>query len=86
MQIVPEWPPIACKFPSILLILHATGGHAGTVYMRLAASRMQTLDELAASCMQSCQFFARKQQEQLFELKHEDAIKKSENLRDTCAC
>jgi hypothetical protein len=26
------------------------------------------------------------QQEQLFELKHEDAIKKSENLRDTCAC
>jgi hypothetical protein len=24
--------------------------------------------------------------EKLFELKNEDAIKKSENLRDTCAC
>jgi hypothetical protein len=54
--------------------------------MRLAASRMQTLLALVASCMQSCQFFASTLREQLFELKNEDAIKKSENLRDTCAC
>ncbi len=39
---------------------------------------MQTLHALAASCMQSRQFFASMLQEQLFELKNEDAIK---NLR-----
>ncbi len=33
-----------------------------------------------------CQFFASMLQEQLFELKTEDTIKKSENLLDTCAC
>jgi hypothetical protein len=54
--------------------------------MRLAASCMQTLHALAASCVQSRQFFASTLREQLFELKNEDAIKKSENLRDTCAC
>ncbi len=40
----------------------------------------------SVSCVQSRQFFASTLQEQLFELKNEDAIKKSENLRDTCAC
>jgi hypothetical protein len=59
---------------------------SATIYMRLAASRMQTLQSLAASCVQSRQFFASTPGEQLFELKNEDAIKKSENLRDTCAC
>jgi hypothetical protein len=54
--------------------------------MRLAASRMQTLHALLASCVQCCQFFASTLREQLFELKNEGAIKKSENLRDTCAC
>jgi hypothetical protein len=49
--------------------------------MRLATSRMQTLHALAASCMQSRQFFASTLREQLFELKNEDAIKKSKNLR-----
>ncbi len=39
---------------------------------------------LAASCVQSRQFFASTLREQLFELKNEDAIKKSENLLDTC--
>jgi hypothetical protein len=86
MQIVPEWPPVACKFPLILFMLHATGGHAGTNYMRLAASRMQILHALAASCKQSRQVFASTLQEQLFELKNEDFIKRSGNLRDTCAC
>jgi hypothetical protein len=54
--------------------------------MRRAASRMQTLHALAASYVKtkSPQFFASMLREQLFELKNEDAIKKSENLRDTC--
>jgi hypothetical protein len=54
--------------------------------MRLAASRKQILHALAASSVQSRQFFASTLPEQLFELKTEDAIKKSENLRDTCPC
>jgi hypothetical protein len=44
----------------------------------------QILHALAASCLQSRQFLASTLQVQLFELKNEDAIKKSENLRDTC--
>ncbi len=47
---------------------------------------MQTLHALEASSMQSRQFFESTLQEQLFEFKNEDAIKKSKNLRDTCAC
>ncbi len=66
--------------------LHATGGHLGTICMRLAASREQILHVLAASSVQSRQLFASTLPEQLFELKTEDAIKKSENLRDTCPC
>jgi heme exporter protein D len=67
----------------------ATGGYSDTIYMQLAASRMQTLHALAASCVQSrqfFQFFASTLREQLFKLKNEDTLKKSENLRDTCAC
>jgi hypothetical protein len=37
---------------------------------------MQTLHALAASCMQSRQFFASTLREQLLELKNEGAIKK----------
>jgi hypothetical protein len=44
------------------------------------------LHVLAANCLQSRQFFASTLQEQLLELKNEVPIKKSENLRDTCAC
>ncbi len=44
------------------------------------------ITQLAASCVQSRQLFARTLPEQLFELKNEDAIKKSENLHDTCPC
>ncbi len=87
MKIVPAWPPVACEFPPILFMLHASGGHAGTIclrlawpvgynlyatgshsgtiYIRLVPSRMQTLHALAASCMQSRQFFASTLQEQL---------------------
>jgi hypothetical protein len=46
---------------------------------------MQTFHALAASCMQSRQFLASTLREQLFELKNEDAIEKSEILRDTFA-
>jgi hypothetical protein len=79
------------RFNSCCLRLAATrvqftchGGYSGRICMRLAASRMQTLHALVASCMQSRQFFASTLREQLFELKNEDAMKKSENLRDTC--
>ncbi len=44
-----------------------------------SASHMQILHALAASCMQSRQFFASTLREQLFEL-NDDAIKKSENV------
>jgi hypothetical protein len=44
------------------------------------------LHALVASCLQCRQFFASTLPEQLFELKNEDAIKKSENLRDTFPC
>jgi hypothetical protein len=58
----------------------------GYNYMRLAASPMRILRALAASCVQSRQFFASTLREQLFEIKNEDAFKKSENIGDTCAC
>ncbi len=43
------------------------------------------LRALAASCVQSCQFFESLLPEQLFELKNEETIKKSENLQDICS-
>jgi hypothetical protein len=63
--------------------------------MRLAASRIQFLHgaggqysaifhTLAASTVQSRQWFESTLPEQLFEWKNEDTIKKSENLRDKC--
>ncbi len=41
---------------------------------------------LAASTVQSRQFFESTLPEQKFELKSEDAVQKTENLCDTCAC
>jgi hypothetical protein len=67
MQIVPLWRPVAGKLPWILFMLHATGGHAGAICMRLAASRIQFFHALAASCMQIRQFFESTLPEQLFE-------------------
>ncbi len=51
-KIVPAWPPVAGKVPSIFFHfacnqrpqghnLHATGGHSGTICMRLAATWLQ---------------------------------------------
>ncbi len=57
------------------------GKYAGTIHD--IATRKKILYALAASCMQSSQFFASTLQEKLFEFKNEDAIKKWENLRDT---
>ncbi len=85
MRLVAMWVQFACDWLPLGYNLHATGGHSGTIYMRLAASRMQILHALVASCVQSRQFFASTLREQLFELKNEDVIKKSWNLRDTCA-
>jgi hypothetical protein len=78
MQISVDFIHVACDWRPRGYNLHVTGGHSGTNYMRLAASRIQTLHALAATCMQSRQFFASTLQEQLFELKNEVTIK---NLR-----
>ncbi len=58
------------------------GKCAGT--MDDKATRKHILPALAASCSQSRQFFASTLWEQLFEYKNEDAIKKSNNLRNAC--
>ncbi len=41
MQIVPAWPPVACNKNKIDGNLPATGGHTGTICMRLAATQEQ---------------------------------------------
>jgi hypothetical protein len=41
LQIVPAWPPVSCNMNKIDGNLHATGGHAGTICMRLVATRVQ---------------------------------------------
>jgi hypothetical protein len=86
MQISIDFIHVACNWQPFEYNLHATGGHSGTIYMPVAPSCMQILHEIAASCVQSRQFFASMLVEKLFELKNEDAITKSENLHDTCAC
>jgi hypothetical protein len=74
MQIPVDFIHVACNWRPLGYNLHATGGHSGTICKRLAAIRIQVLQALAASCMQSCQFFASTLPVQLFELKNEDAI------------
>jgi hypothetical protein len=41
MQILSAWQPVAGKLPLNLFILHATGGHAGTIFMQLATTQVQ---------------------------------------------
>jgi hypothetical protein len=86
MQISIDFIHVACNWQPRGYNLHATGGHSGTNYMRLAASRMRILHVLAASWVQSRQLFVSTLREQFFELKDDDTIKKSKNLRDTCTC
>ncbi len=86
MQIYVDFIHVACNWRPREYNFHATDGHSGTIYMRRAVSCMQNLHALATSSMQSRHFFTSTLREKLFELKNEDAIKKSENLRDTCAC
>ncbi len=69
---------IACDWRPVGYNLYAAGGHSGTIYMRLAASRMQTLHALVASCVQSRQFFASMLREQLLNLKMKTPL---QNLR-----
>jgi hypothetical protein len=58
MQISVDFIQVACDWRPSGYNLPATGGHSGTNYMRLAGSQMQILHALAASCVQSRQFFA----------------------------
>jgi hypothetical protein len=50
-------PPVAGKLPLILFMLLVTGVHVGTIYIQLAATRVQFLHALAARTVQSRQFF-----------------------------
>ncbi len=59
------YTPLVCLSCTRVAASHMTGGHLGTIYIQLAANRMQTLHALAASCMQSRQFFASTLREQL---------------------
>jgi hypothetical protein len=74
MQILVNFIHVACDWWPRVYNLYATSGHLGTIYMRLAASRMQTLHALAASCLQSHQNCASTLREQRFELRNEDTI------------
>jgi hypothetical protein len=67
MQISVDFIHVACDWRPRGYNLHATGGHSGTICMRLAASRIQFLHALAASTVQSRQFFESTLPEQLFE-------------------
>ncbi len=48
------WPPVACKFRPILFMLHATGGHASTICMRLAATRVQFICDWPSVACKLC--------------------------------
>ncbi len=67
LQISIDFIHVSCDWRPRGYNLHAAGGNSSTVYMRLAASRMQILHALAASCVQSRQFFASTLRAQLFE-------------------
>ncbi len=77
-QIVPEWPPVACKlYPRDSRPL----SHSGTICMRLAATREQFLCDwppvasifsmrLAATRVQSCFWLAARRTLYLYHLRH----------------
>jgi hypothetical protein len=67
MEILADFIHVGCDWRPCGYNLHVTGGHSSTIYMQLAANRMQTLHAQEASCMQSRQFFASTLREQLFE-------------------
>jgi hypothetical protein len=68
----------ACDWRSLMYNLHAASGHSGTIFMRLAASRMHILHALAASCMQSRQFLKARCQNNYLNKKMKTPLK---NLR-----
>jgi hypothetical protein len=47
-----NWPPVACNTNKIGQNLHATASHAGTICMRLAATRVQFACEMVATQLQ----------------------------------
>jgi hypothetical protein len=67
MRLVATRLQFSCDWRPLGFNLYANGGHLGTIYMRIATSRMQTLHVLEASCVQSRQFFASALREQLYE-------------------
>jgi hypothetical protein len=74
---------VAASSRQILVdFIHVACDWRPLVYNLNATSRQSQANFARASG----QFFASTLPEQLFELKNEDAIKKSENLRDTCPC
>jgi hypothetical protein len=78
-----------CQLIKYSILTHTTFQRCRQTDVKLKSpleTRQKTLHTLAASCVQSLQSFASTLPEQLFELKNDDASKKSENLRDTCPC
>jgi hypothetical protein len=94
MQILPAWLPDAGELLAILFTLHAIGGHAGTICLRLAAlgynlntpgrQSHAILHAPVGSTMKSSHFLESTLPKQLFEFKNKKTIKKSKNLRDAC--
>jgi hypothetical protein len=66
MQIPVDFIHVACDWRPRGYNLHGAGGHPDTICMRLVASRIQFLHVLAASKVQSCNFFENTLPEQLF--------------------
>jgi hypothetical protein len=50
MQVSADFIHVSCDWWPRRYNLHLTGGHSGTTYMLLAASRMKTFHALVASC------------------------------------
>jgi hypothetical protein len=75
MQISANFIHVACNWRPHGYNLHATGCQSHADFA-CASSQLRAKPPVFASTVR----------EQLFELKNEDAIKKSNNLRDTCAC
>ncbi len=93
IQIVPQWPPVACnlypnvspvagELPAILLILHATGGHAHTICMRLVATRVKLESNWWQVQYQAASFLKARCQNNYFNWKMRKPLQKPEKLRD----
>ncbi len=73
-QIPVDFIHVACDWRSSGYNLPLTGGHSGTICMRLAARRVHFLLALAASTLQTRQFLKARSQNNWLNKKNEDAI------------